>query len=71
MIAKLITRGNNRMEAISRMRRSLEVMVVEGIRTNIPLHRRILNDPEFIRGHLDTGFLDRLLARREEAAAAS
>jgi acetyl-CoA carboxylase biotin carboxylase subunit len=69
MIAKLITRGNNRMEAISRMRRSLEVMVVEGIRTNIPLHRRILNDPEFIRGHLDTGFLDRLLQRREEAAA--
>ncbi len=71
MIAKLITRGNNRMEAISRMRRSLEVMVVEGIRTNIPLHRRILNDPEFIRGHLDTGYLDRLLERKEAAALAS
>jgi acetyl-CoA carboxylase biotin carboxylase subunit len=71
MIAKLITRGNNRMEAISRMRRSLEVMVVEGIRTNIPLHRRILGDPDFIRGHLDTGFLERLLQRKEAAAAAS
>ena len=71
MIAKLITRGNNRMEAISRMRRSLEVTVVEGIRTNIPLHRRILKDPEFIRGNLDTGYLDRLLERKEEAALAS
>jgi len=71
MIAKLITRGNNRMEAISRMRRSLEVMVVEGIRTNIPLHRRIMNDPDFIRGQLHTGFLDRLLERKEEAAVAS
>jgi acetyl-CoA carboxylase biotin carboxylase subunit len=71
MIAKLITRGNNRMEAISRMRRSLEVMVVEGVRTNIPLQRRILNDPDFIRGHLDTGFLERLLQRKEAAVAAS
>jgi acetyl-CoA carboxylase biotin carboxylase subunit len=71
MVAKLITRGNNRMEAISRMRRSLEVMVVEGIRTNIPLHRRILNDPDFVRGNLDTGFLDRLLDQKNAAVAAS
>jgi acetyl-CoA carboxylase biotin carboxylase subunit len=71
MIAKLITRGNNRMEAISRMRRSLEVMVVEGISTNIPLQLKILNDPEFIRGNLHTGFLERLLERKEPAAVAS
>jgi acetyl-CoA carboxylase biotin carboxylase subunit len=71
MVAKLITRGNNRMEAISRMRRSLEFTVIEGIRTNLPLHRRIINDPDFIRGHLDTGFLDRLLERKAEAVAAS
>jgi acetyl-CoA carboxylase biotin carboxylase subunit len=71
MIAKLITRGNNRMEAMSRMRRSLEVMVVEGIKTNIPLQRRVLNDPDFIRGNLHTGFLDRLLERKEAAAVAS
>jgi acetyl-CoA carboxylase, biotin carboxylase subunit len=71
MIAKLITRGNNRMEAISRMRRSLEVLVVEGIRTNVPLHRRILKDPDFIRGNLDTGYLERLLERKEETAVAS
>jgi len=71
MVAKLITRGNNRMEAISRMRRSLEFTVIEGIRTNLPLHRRIVNDPDFIRGHLDTGYLDRLLERKSEAVAAS
>jgi acetyl-CoA carboxylase biotin carboxylase subunit len=71
MIAKLITRGNNRMEAISRMRRSLEVMVVEGIRTNLPLQRRVLRDPEFIRGNINTGFLERLLERKDAAAAAS
>jgi acetyl-CoA carboxylase biotin carboxylase subunit len=71
MIAKLITRGNNRMEAISRMRRSLEVMVVEGVFTTIPLQLKILNDPEFIRGNLHTGFLDRLLDRKEPAAVAS
>ena len=71
MVAKLITRGNNRMEAISRMRRSLEFTVIEGIRTNLPLHRRIINDPDFIRGHLDTGYLDRLLERKAEAVAAS
>ena len=71
MIAKLITRGNNRMEAISRMRRSLDVMVVEGIRTNIPLQRRILRDPDFIRGNLHTGYLERLLERKEPAAVAS
>jgi acetyl-CoA carboxylase biotin carboxylase subunit len=53
------------------MRRSLEVMVVEGIKTNIPLHRRILNDPDFVRGNLDTGFLDRLLEQKDAAVAAS
>ena len=62
MIAKLITHGNDRAEALFRMRRSLEVMVVEGIKTNIPLHLRILNDPDFLIGRLSTRFLDRLLA---------
>jgi len=62
MIAKLITHGNDRAEAIFRMRRSLEVLVVEGIKTNIPLHLRILNDPDFLIGRLSTRFLERLLA---------
>ena len=59
MVAKLITHGNNRDEAISRMRRSLEVMVVEGIKTTIPLQLKILDDPDFQKGHFSTRFLDR------------
>ena len=47
MIAKLMTHGRDRKEAIARMRRCLEVMIVEGIKTNIPLHRRIMDD-EFL-----------------------
>jgi acetyl-CoA carboxylase biotin carboxylase subunit len=73
MIAKLITHGNDRAEAVFRMRRSLEVMVVEGIETNIPLHLRILNDPDFLIGRLSTRFLDRLAAppTRKPAARAA
>ena len=52
MIAKLMTHGRNRAEAIARMKRCLDVMVVEGIKTNIPLHRRILDDPDFVAGRL-------------------
>ncbi|HKY34129.1 MAG TPA: acetyl-CoA carboxylase biotin carboxylase subunit [Candidatus Polarisedimenticolia bacterium] len=59
MVAKLITFGNNREEAISRMRRSLEVMVVEGIKTTIPLQLRIMNDPDFQKGNFSTKFLSR------------
>jgi acetyl-CoA carboxylase biotin carboxylase subunit len=62
MVAKLITYGNNREEAISRMRRSLEVMVVEGIKTNLPLQLRIMNDPEFVKGNLSTRFMDRYIS---------
>jgi acetyl-CoA carboxylase biotin carboxylase subunit len=59
MVAKLITYGNNRDEAISRMRRSLEVMVVEGIKTTIPLQLRIMNDPDFQKGKFSTKYLSR------------
>jgi len=59
MVAKLITFGNNREEAISRMRRSLEVMVVEGIKTTIPLQLKIINDPDFQKGNISTKFLAR------------
>jgi acetyl-CoA carboxylase biotin carboxylase subunit len=67
LLAKVITLGKDRAEAIARMRRSLEMMVVEGIRTNIPLHLRILSDPEFQAGNLSTAFLDRYLAAPEPA----
>jgi len=59
MVAKLICHGNTRDEAISRMRRSLDVMIIEGIKTNIPLHRKIVSDPDFVRGVYSTRFLER------------
>ncbi len=62
LIAKLITHGHDRSEAIARMMRGLEGFVVEGIKTSIPLHKRILADADFIAGRFDTHFLDRLLA---------
>ena len=60
MIAKVITFGRNRLEATRRMRRALSEMVVDGIRTNIPLHQRILAHPDFEAGRLSTRFLERL-----------
>ena len=62
LLAKLIGYGATREEAISRLQRALYEYFVGGIKTNISLFRRILNDPDFIAGKLDTGFLDRLLA---------
>jgi len=61
LIAKLIVKGRDRAEAISRMKRALEMFAIEGIKTSIPLHRRILADAEFVRGRLDTHFIERLL----------
>ena len=49
LVAKLIVRGRDRAEAIARMRRALEMFVVEGIKTSIPLHQRIFADPDFKR----------------------
>ncbi|MGA8072282.1 MAG: acetyl-CoA carboxylase biotin carboxylase subunit [Candidatus Acidiferrales bacterium] len=62
LVAKLITHGRDRTEAIARMRRALEGFVIEGIKTTIPLHRKILVDEEFIAGNFDTHFLDRTAA---------
>jgi acetyl-CoA carboxylase, biotin carboxylase subunit len=63
MIAKIIVHGRDRQEAIARMKRTLEMTVIEGIKTSIPMHLRILADPEFIAGKLSTAFMDRFLAR--------
>src|SRR2546428_3824540 len=63
LIAKVIVHGRDRQEAIGRMRRTLEMTVLEGIKTTIPLHLRILSDPDFIAGRLSTSFMDRLLSR--------
>jgi len=66
LIAKLISFGKDRAEAIMRMQRALEMFIVEGIHTTIPLHRRILADEEFRAGNIDTKYVERLLARIEE-----
>jgi acetyl-CoA carboxylase biotin carboxylase subunit len=62
LIAKLIVKGRDRTEAIGRMKRALEMFVIEGIKTSIPLHRRIVADPRFVAGNYNTHFIDRLVA---------
>jgi acetyl-CoA carboxylase biotin carboxylase subunit len=69
LVAKVIVLGQDRAEAIARMRRCLEGMVVEGISTTIPLHLRVLADPEFLEGRLSTRFLDRYFAPETPGAA--
>ncbi len=59
MVAKLITWGSDRDQAIARMRRALDEYVIVGVATNIPFHRQIMDDPDFLAGKLDTAFLDR------------
>ena len=59
LLAKLVVRGKDRMEAIARGRRALEQFVVEGVKTTIPLHRAILNNEQFIRGDISTRFMDK------------
>jgi acetyl-CoA carboxylase biotin carboxylase subunit len=59
LIAKIIAWGKDRDEAIGRMKRALDMTVVEGVQTTIPLHQRILNDEDFIAGRITTRFLER------------
>ena len=61
LLAKLIIHDDTREAAIRRAHRCLNEFVVEGVRTNLPLHRRILNNPDFVAGRVDTGFLGRML----------
>ncbi len=61
MIAKIITYGRDRNEAIARMRRTLEMTVVEGIKTSIPLQLKIINDPDFQAARINTAFMDRFM----------
>lgn len=60
LVAKLIVHGEDRRHAVARMRRALGEMEVEGIRTTLPLHRRILESEAFLAGGFDTGFIERL-----------
>jgi len=67
LLAKLIGYGSDRTQAIMRLERALDEYFVAGIKTNISLFQRILNDADFRAGKLDTGYLDRLLAKPNSA----
>lgn len=69
LLSKLIAWGNSREETIARLRRSLEEYTVTGIKTNSALFRRILAEPDFIRGEIHTTWLDELLQRTPHSAA--
>ena len=58
LIAKLIIRGKDRLETIARAKRALDAFIIEGVKTSIPLHRRILDDERFISGDFSTRFME-------------
>jgi acetyl-CoA carboxylase biotin carboxylase subunit len=62
LIAKIIVHARDRQEALARMRRTLEMTVIEGVKTSVPLQLRILSDPEFAAGTFSTSFMSRLRA---------
>jgi acetyl-CoA carboxylase biotin carboxylase subunit len=70
LIAKIITYGRDRTEAIARMRRTLEMTVVDGIKTSIPLHLKILAEPDFVAGRLHTGFMERFMPEKRKPRGA-
>ena len=66
MIAKLIVHGNNRNEAISKMKRSLEELVIDGIETNRDFLYEIIKNINFIRGNFDTSFIEKEMLKKED-----
>jgi len=60
LLAKLIVHAEDRESAIKRMRRALDEFVVEGVKTNLPFHRKLIDHPEFVAGRIDTHFISRL-----------
>jgi len=67
LIAKLVVHGSTRDEAIRRMDRALDMFVLEGVKSTIPLHRQILRNPDFIKGDIYTKFLEHSQDRRARA----
>ncbi len=71
LLAKLIVHAPTRPEALIRMRRALSEFIVGGIRTNIPLHKKLLEDREVISGEMTTRTIERLLAEERESVPPS
>ena len=65
MIAKLITHGKNRQEAIYTMQRALDEFIIEPVKTTLPFHKRVFSDQVFIEGRVHTGYVDKLLGEPE------
>jgi acetyl-CoA carboxylase biotin carboxylase subunit len=63
MVSKLITFGRNRNLALDRMYRALSEYLIRGVKTTIPFHRAIVQDPEFRAGHITTKYVEEFLAR--------
>ena len=70
MIAKIIVHGRDRQEAIARMRRTLDMTVIEGIKTSVPLHLKILNETDFQAGRLSTSFMERFMPKQKKTSLA-
>ena len=71
LIAKIIVHGRDRTEAIARMRRTLEMTVIEGIKTSIPLQLKIIAEPDFVAGRLSTSFMERFMPEEKEKREAA
>ena len=71
LVAKLITYGKTREEAIQRMKRALSMFIIEGIHTSISLHELVLQDEDFIAGRFDTTFLTKLRDKRNGASGSA
>lgn len=69
LLAKLIGYGESREQAIGRLRRALDEYHIGGIKTNLSLFRRVLQDPDFLSGKTDTGFLSRLPGQQQPTSA--
>jgi acetyl-CoA carboxylase biotin carboxylase subunit len=67
LIAKLIVRGSTRNECLMRLRRALEEYVIDGVKTTLPLHARLIAEPDFINGDYDIRWLERLMAKQGPA----
>lgn len=66
MIAKLITTAQTRKEAISKMKRALDEFVIEGVKTTIPFHRQLMENPDYLKGNYTTKFMEDFVLEKEE-----
>ncbi|MCX8097592.1 MAG: acetyl-CoA carboxylase biotin carboxylase subunit [Casimicrobiaceae bacterium] len=71
MVAKIITHGATREQAIARMRQALSELIIDGIKTNSPLHRELLEDPNFLKGGFSIHYLEERMARKAAPEAGS